>query len=126
MPIPAPDLRLFTAVDLTDWLGETVAEDRAASVESVVWGWLKTPLGLDTRPSDVSEQVFSWAIELGGIAHENPAGLDSKTIGPFAEQYSSERREEILAIVGTGSPLGTPPRPRGSFPPARSYPDPAW
>jgi hypothetical protein len=96
-------------------------------VERVVWGWLKPLLELTERPDPVSEQLFSWALELGIIFRANPEGLSAKEIGPFREQYSSERRDEILRVAaggGTTAP-GAALKPSGSFPSARAYPDPA-
>lgn len=113
---------LFGADELTGWLGKPVGPERAATVEKVVWGWIKPILGVDERPDVIPSEWFSWAIELGGIGHENPAGLTAKQIGPFNEQYSAERRKEILTeisntVAGGGSVA--------VFPDAVSYPDPA-
>lgn len=114
---------LFTSDELSDWLGKTVTAAKAVAVEKVVWGWLKPRIGATVRPDPVPDEVFSWALELAAIAYENPSGLDGKDIGPFGEQYSSERREEILAAAAAG---GTGVlAPKGQFPPARPYPDPA-
>jgi hypothetical protein len=127
VPIPAPAeaVLLFTAGDLGEWLGRTVGNGKATMVERVVWGWLKPVLGAETRPDPVPAEVFSWAVELGAIAHENPAGLSSKELGPGKAAFSAERRAEILrdadAYGGGTSALS----PQGSFPPAPVYPDPA-
>lgn len=119
---------LFTADDLNalpEISGVTDAE--ATAVEAVVWGWLQPLLNVEDRPDPVSAKLFSWALELGAIYRTNPAGLDEQKRGPFEEQYSSERRAEILrAVLGGGTTApGTPPTPVGSFPSARAYPDPA-
>lgn len=117
---------LFTAADLNalpDVSGVTA--DEGTMVERVVWGWLAPILGVTDRPDPVTPQLFSWALELGIIFRENPAGLSAKEIGPFKEQYSSERRDEILrAAASGGSTAGAALRPVGSFPAARTYPDP--
>jgi len=124
--MPLPDDALFTVADLGDWLHKPVTEPATVMAERVVWGWLRPILEATERPAEQSAELFSWAIELGGIAHENPAGLSSKQIGPFQEQYSAERREEILAEVATGGqPAASALAPRGRFPKARRYPDPA-
>lgn len=120
---------LFDTDKLTQWLGFVVTEERAVVVEQVVWGWLRPILAADARPDPVPPELFSWALELGAIAHENPAGLSSKQFGDVAEAYSAERRDEILEAVAE-SALGSGGAtsrlsPRGSFPPARCYPDPA-
>lgn len=129
MPIPAPNpptAVLFTADDLTGWLGRTVTASRAAAVERVVWGWLKLALGLSDRPEPVPAEVFSWAVELGAIAHENPSGLSSEQLGPAQRAFSAERRAEILAAAEFGGSSATGLQPQGSFPPAPRYPDPAF
>lgn len=128
MPTPADDQSglLFSARDLADWLGRSVAYEKAASIEKVVWGWLKPALGADTRPQPVPAEVFSWAIELAAIAHENPAGLSSRQLGTSQQSFSLERREQILREVEAGTATITSRVPRGKFPPARAYPDPAW
>lgn len=123
-PFSSPSL-LFTAGELGDWLGIMVSDARATVAERVVWGWLQPVLGAEDRPDEISDQLFSWAIELGAIAHENPAGLSSQQLGTSQRGFSSERRTEILAdVAGEGSSGGL--RPRGSFPAACAYPDPAY
>lgn len=126
--MPLPNDALFTAADLGDWLHKSVVEDSVVMAERVVWGWLRPILGVTTRPTgaDLSPELVAWALELGGIAYENPAGLTSKQIGPFQEQYSAERRAAILDEVATGGqPAAAAMAPRGRFPKASRYPDPA-
>lgn len=121
---------LFEPADLASHLGGSVTAERGAMVERVVWGWLRpivSPGG--EKPYPVDPELFSWAIELGGIAHENPAGLSAKAIGPASESFSSERRKEILDEVRTAyatAGAAAPGAPLGCFPPARPYPDAAW
>lgn len=118
---------LFTADDLGDFLQVDVSTTAAAAVERVVWGWLKVPLGLSERPDPVPDEVFSWAVELGAIAHENPAGLAAYQLGGERSQFSVERRREILDAAASGGGIGTSGgglRPRGSFPAASCWPDP--
>lgn len=118
---------LFTAEELAEYLGTTVTEARAYMVERIVWGWLKPVLALTDRPDPVSDEVFSWAIELAAIVHENPAGLSSQQLGPGSQTYSLERRQEILAEVAAGGgSITTVHAPQGSFPDALDYPDGAW
>ena len=121
--MPAPDHPLFTSNDLTAWLHKPVSSWDAEVVERVVWGWLSPVLGLDERPASLSDTQFAWAVELGAIAHENPAGLDSKSTGPFGEDYSTERRVAILDEAASGGQAGaTAMKPRGSFPAAATFP----
>jgi hypothetical protein len=113
--------QLFDADALGGYLRKPVTADAATAVERVVWGWLKPVLGLEGRPDPVPDEVFSWAIELGAIVYENPAGLSGQASGPFSVQFSSERKAEILTeAAGTD---GTA-KPTGNFPPAPCWPDP--
>ena len=121
----APDHPLFTASDLSQLLGETVSADTAVMVEAVVWGWMQPRLGIADRPEELNAQQFSWAIQLGAIAHENPAGLTARQVGEVREQYSSETRDAILDEVEGSASSVLPSAPRGRFPSARAYPDPA-
>jgi len=117
---------LFNELELGDWLRKPVTETRAAMAERVVWGWLKPRLGLSDRPSPVPDEVFAWAIELGGIVYENPAGLNARQMGQFQEQFSAERRDQILDEVARSTQGTATAQPAGSFPEALDYPDPAW
>lgn len=116
---------LFTQSDLADFLRKPVSAEAAASAEKVVWGWLRPVLGLTDRPTPVTPEVFSWAIELGAIAYENPSGLTYYELGDERSGYSASRRAEILAEVGASDvsavALGAPV---GSFPDPYAWPDP--
>lgn len=124
MPVSTAGTELFTAGDLSHWLQCPVAAETALTVEQVVWGWVKPILGLTSRPDPTPDELFSQALELGGIAHENPAGLAAYQLGEERSQFSAERRAEILRDMASGNlPAGGTPSPRGSFPSARCYPD---
>lgn len=117
---------LFLDVELADHLQTQVTPAAALSAERLVWGWLKPVLGLAERPVPVPAEVWSWAIELGAIAHENPAGLASYQLGPERSQFSAERRGQILDEASRSGVTGGVGNesPRGSFPPPLSWPDP--
>lgn len=120
--------RLFTAAELGNLLGTAGPVDagRHAVIEQVVWGWLVPVLGVSVRPDPVPAELFSWAVELGAIAHENPAGYSARQLGPEQKSFSSERRDEILAAVAAPGTVTSPSlRPRGKFPSSCPYPDPA-
>lgn len=122
--MPAPTNPLVAASDLSDLLGSDVTDAAAALGERMVWGWLQPFLGPD-RPEELTDQQFSWAIQLGAIAHENPAGLSSRQVGSVSEQYSAEARQAILDAVESSVSGGNPGSPRGRFPRPKAYPDPA-
>lgn len=119
---------LFTATDLTSWLQYPVTESEATIAEKVVAGWISDATGSVVLPDPLPSQMFSWALELGGLAHENPGAMFSETTGDKTTQWDRARRAEILRSVAawagnTAGGYGTP-RPRGSFPKARPWPDP--
>jgi len=119
--------RLFSADDLGDLLQGSVTEAAAAAAERMAWGWLKPVLDIEVRPSPVPAEVFAWAVELGAIAHENPAGLSVYQLADERSQYSDERRNEILVTAAAGGRVNTnggTPTPRGAFPAAPCWPDP--
>lgn len=116
---------LFTAQQLSDLTRETVPDATAAVAEIVVWGWLAPKLGLTEQPAELTPQVQGWAIELGAIYVENPTGLSSYQLGQEQWGYSAERRAEILAEAEASQSGSGGGGPRGCFPAARAYPDPA-
>lgn len=118
-----PEQPLFDAAQLGEFVRHPVSSGAAAIAEKVVWGWLKPVLGLDSRPDPVPPEVFSWAIELGGIAHENPAGRSYYELGDERSGFSAERRREVLAEASTWSGSAAA-GPVGSFPAAKAWPDP--
>jgi hypothetical protein len=124
-----PLTTLFTKAELAGWLRQDVTDDQLTAVESVVWGWIAPILKADARPDALTPGQYAAALELGGIAFSNPEGLSSYGLDTERSVYSSERRDEILAIIaaqaGSTVPGLTAPAPVGCFPPARRYPDPA-
>lgn len=129
MPAPATDAPLFTAEDLVDLVNEDISAEKAAIVESVVWGWLKRALTLEQRPAPVTDEIFGWAIELGAIFCENPNGLTAYQLGEERSQYSSERRDAILEDAASSGSGGNEPAgnsPRGSFPAPMAWPGNFW
>lgn len=119
---------LFTADDMNALPGVSgVTDAEATAVERIVWGWLKPVLKLDARPDEPSDELIAWALELGLIYRANPDGLAEYSLEAERSKYSSERRDEILrgAAGGGVTPGGAALSPKGSFPPARCYPDAA-
>lgn len=121
-------MTLFTPKDLEDYVQYPVAQAAGIMAERVVAGWLADAAGSTPIPAQLPPQLFSWAIELGAIAHENPGALWSETTGDKTSLWDRARRAEILGFITTwagGTPTGSVPSPTGSFPKARAYPDPA-
>ncbi len=130
-------MALFTPEQLKTWLRYESEDDfdtaAATLAETVVAGWLTdatkhTPTELATAATTTAPQVFSWAIELGGIAYENPTSMQDDQAGATRTTWR-DRRSQILAAAKTwgeetASATSTTGLPRGCFPPARPWPDP--
>jgi hypothetical protein len=114
---------LFNAAALSEFVQDDIDTATAARVEQVVWGWLQPILNDEDRRDQVSPQLFSWALELGAIAHENPTGLEAYQLGAERRQFSQDRRREILVDVkaSVDGIVGT--APRGDFPEPLPCPD---
>ena len=121
-------MTLFTPSELADYLQYPVDQSAGVMAERVVAGWFADASGGTQIPAQLPPQLFSWAIELGAIAHENPGALWSETTGDKTSLWDRARRAEILGFIavwaGGTAPNGVP-HPQGSFPKARAYPDPA-
>lgn len=123
---------LFLPDDLTEFMGRTADPTRAATVERIVWGWIKPLLGVDERPNPMPDELFAWALEIGAIKYENPTVRIAQTTGPFTVTYVANRSgsptariAEILDAIAA-SPLGSGGgRPSGDFPEPTRFPDPA-
>lgn len=121
---------LFTLDDLEHWLRYDVDVTGHAIVEKVVTGWIFDATGWTASPDPLPPQVFSWALELGGIAYENPTSQsDDQT--DLVRSAWRDRRSQILAEIRTwsqanGTAVGAIPLPRGSFPTSCPFPDPAY
>jgi hypothetical protein len=118
---------LFTAGELTEYLGQAVTQAEASIAERVAAGWLAEATGVTVWPDPPPAQVFSWAIELAAIAHDNPAARASRTVDGITDAYSRDRWSQIMAAARSSS-LATGPAaavgPVGSFPQAVEWPDP--
>ncbi|WP_435199567.1 hypothetical protein [Janibacter sp. GS2] len=127
-------MAIFTPAQLRTWLrydeADVFDEDTAVLVEHVVAGWLLAEVGTlpDLAPEE-GHPLFGWAIELGGIAYENPTSMSDDQAGETRSAWA-DRRVQILAAArrwseANGATGSSTPVPRGSFPKARSWPD-AW
>lgn len=119
---------LFWPEELRDHLQHDVSDEHAAAAERMAAGWLKGATGLDVLPDPPAADLWAWAVELAALAYSNPEGLVSESIGggESAATYDRLRRDAILAqvrrVYGVDAVRGGP---RGSFPPAQPWPDPA-
>lgn len=130
-------MTLFDDTQLKNWLRYDDEDDfdaaSAGLAEQVVAGWLTDATGLtktdlETAAAGDAPQVFSWALELGGIAYENPTSMTDDTTGQTRTAWM-DRRSQILAaargwagrqpVTGTGTVV-----PKGCFPAATAWPDP--
>lgn len=123
-------MALFEQRELSDFVQYVVPVSQAEIAERVVDGWLKGATGLTEWPDPLPAQLFSWALELGALAVDNPTGLATRAAGDESDTYLITRRAEILAEVrawaaGLPGSATTVARPRGSFPPPQAWPNPA-
>lgn len=119
----------FTPAQLKTWLHYASDDDfdaeAAELAEQVVAGWLADATETDVDSFDPPKQMFAWAIELGGIAYENPTSMSDDAAGETRSAWM-DRRVQILAAARrwASRPSSTGPvLPRGSFPPAQAWPD---
>lgn len=126
---------LFTKAELEAWLSydaDAISETEHGVVEKVVRGWVLSATGWTEVPAttaEVPEQVAAWALELGGIAYENPTDQQYDSTNLVQASWR-DRKSQILAelalwAASTGTTVQARSRPRGSFPKACPYPDPA-
>ena len=131
-------MALFEPDELKKWLhysDESQFSTADAQVaEQVVAGWLADAIDVDDLtdldPSVLSSSRFrAWALELGGIAYENPTSMSQDNAAEIASQWQLDRRRQILDSVRAWAATRRPdaasavPRPRGSFPPPVPWPD---
>lgn len=130
-------MTLFTPEQLKTWLrydaDDDFDADSATLAEKVAAGWLSNATGMTVSALEATReetpQVFSWALELGGIAYENPTSMQDDQAGAARTTWR-DRRAQILEearawAVATAPAPTRMALPRGSFPPAQPWPDPA-
>lgn len=120
---------LFTAPQLSAFIQYEVPDRAAKAAEQVVSGWLLDATELDEWPTPLPPQLYSWAVELGVMAHENPGGLRSRAQGGETDEWQITRRDEILTAARAWAQRqlssSSATSPVGCFPPAQRWPDPA-
>jgi hypothetical protein len=120
-------MALFTPAELREWLQyEEINNDSAVMVERVVAGWLLSATGREDLDSSNDARVFAWAVELGGIAYENPTSMTDDSSGSTSSSWA-DRRAQILAQAREWAlqqaPAASGQLPRWSFPQAQPWPD---
>ncbi|MBM0277815.1 hypothetical protein [Micromonospora tarensis] len=117
---------LFELEDLRKLLRLSVDEfdsDAAGIARRQAGGWLSDATGLMTWPDPLPERLWSWGIELGSIAYNNPEGAESEQIDDYRVVNDVDRREAILAAARASYPSSVPGAgPQWSFP----LPDWSW
>ena len=131
-------LVLFSATELATWLHytEDLSDDHriVEQIHRVVSGWLLEALEWDSWPytsrSEVPDVIHAFAVELAGIAWENPTSQTTDSSGEGVSTSWAPARERILArargwAARAASPSGsTVPSPQASFPAPPPWPDP--
>lgn len=123
-------MALFTNEELEAWLQYRVNAPTAAIVEQVVAGWLSSATNLASLPAEPPPALKAWAIELAGIAYENPTSMSDDQTEQLRSAWMDRRRQILLDVrewAKTLSPVevSAGPLPKGSFPPASPWPQPA-
>lgn len=123
---------LVTPAQLKHFLQRhTVDQESAKLAARVAEGWLRSVIPGTGWPDPAPEDLWAWALELTSIAFANPETLQSRTVDTVTDQWHVARRAEILAEAkakyghGFDSGNGSTGSPRGTFPPASPWPDPA-
>lgn len=118
---------LFTPTELEDFLQQgTLTAASVLVARRVASGWLRAATQLAEWPDPIPDDLFGWALELGGLAYNNPEGLAADTTGGTSATYDRQRRGEILdaARAAYGNPAGGRGGPVSSFP--DPLPGPDW
>lgn len=107
---------LFDLGDLPSWLQvPEVDTETATRVRRAVNGWLQDATGLTDWPNPVPDRLWAWAIELAGIALDNPTSNAAEAIGSTSTTYGGRgRRQEILDAARAA--YNTAGQPQYSFP----------
>lgn len=98
-----------------------------SAAQRMVAGWLKSDAGLATTPVLLTDDddLFPAAFELVVLLVTNPELLAQKAVGPTSRSWPvAQQRDAIRAGVREAARRSAG-GPRGSFPPAQAYPDPA-
>ena len=117
----------LTAAQLGDHLQAVLVPASADIAIRRAVSWLadasgRTDLSATALPAD----LWGDALELAGIAYDNPTSRASEQVGSSATSWPiASRRDQILDAVRARYGRSRTPEPTGSFPPAPAYPDPA-
>lgn len=119
---------LFAPEDLAAYLQQDLDLATVERCRRVAAGWLRSATGLTAWPDPITDDLWTWAVELAAMAYDNPAAWANETTGGEVTGYSAIRRREILDAAKAAYPGGSgggPQTPVGAFPAAQPYPDPA-
>lgn len=79
----------------------------------------------NAEPLADTDPLWGPAIELVALVGENPTSLASRTSGPTSATWPQARRRDAIRQGVRDRAQAAASGPRGSFPPAPVYPDPA-
>jgi hypothetical protein len=116
------DNGLVTRAELANALQQDPAQVVDAWADSAIRkaeGWLRGCTHFQTWPEPRPEDLWSWAVELAGLAYSNPEGVLSTTTGGQSITWPAARRREILDAAAAAYPKS---RPQACFPPAQDWP----
>lgn len=107
-------------------LGYFIDPARLASASLLVAGWLREDTGGPvTVPLDPAGSLWSDGFQLMVLTVSNPEVLASKTVGPTSRAWPVQQQIDAIRSRVKNRRIEAGLSPRGSFPPAPPYPDPA-
>ncbi|MEV4197020.1 hypothetical protein [Micromonospora globbae] len=109
---------LFEVEDLRKLLQlapEDFDTDAATVARRIASGWLSDATGLSVWPDPVPDRLWSWGIELGAIAYNNPEAAQSQQIDDYRVVNDAGRRSQILDDARRAYAVAVA-GPQGSFP----------
>lgn len=117
---------LFELDRLPSWLQiPEVDTETAAVVRRKVTADVLDAAGLDVAPDPVPDFLWSAAVELAAVYYPNPQGLERESEGAVSVVYGPRAAEILARVRSWGARTRATMIPRGAFPDALSYPDPA-
>ncbi|BEL07833.1 hypothetical protein Q0Z83_060240 [Actinoplanes sichuanensis] len=115
---------LFELTDLASYLQRADLDvETAVRARRIASGKLRSATRLAAWPDPVPDDLWTWAVELAGLAYNNPELLATETTGAVSSTWERGRQAEILAAAREtyGGPGGIP-----AGGPLFSFPEPDW
>lgn len=129
---------LINPSDLGDWMfgvNRTAKfdETRAAQSIRIAEGWLLSATRMDPWPDltqgadTIPDDLAAWDLELSALCYvNNPKTATQRQVGAIITQWAPDAQAKRQQILGAAKArYNQTGLPRGSFPPAKCWPDEA-